>query len=272
VAPRRNDPWRPNGWDDFPPSKPIAVDDGIATRRQRGDMATTWWSNRLVALLDSYGLGGRMQRGRRYARQGQLASFHVEPGVVHADVQGSRPTPYSVTVAFTPLTDAQWDDVQRAIESTLRFAARLLAGEVPAELEEVFAAAGVALLPARWRDLRASCSCPDHENPCKHIAAVLYVLADRLDDDPWLLLSWRGRSRGDLLAHLGAATPTVEIAPWWPLVPGGARPVDDGRADPWTDADPDAVLARLGPSAITVRGAPVDDLLRAAYRALVERE
>ncbi len=259
------DPWRGG----FPASKPIRTDNGIATRKQRGAMAESWWSGRLTELLDSYGLGGRMERGRRYARQGQLVSFAVEPGAVNAQVQGSRRDPYDVTVRFARLTDPQWEEVQRAIESTLQIPARLLAGEVPAELESVFERVGVDLLPRRWTDLDASCSCPDFGNPCKHIAAVLYVLADKLDDDPWLLLEWRGRTRSEVLAHLGTtADGRAEVAPWWPLVPGAPLPVDGGAADSWNDDGGSASLARLGPLELDVRSQPVVDRLVAAYRVL----
>ena len=120
---------RRRGWDDrwrtYPASKPRPTDSGITTRKQRGAMADTWWSRRLLDLLDSYGLGARMQRGRRYARQGQLVSFDVQPGLVIAEVQGSRRTPYVGSVVLTPLTEPQWGAVQREMESTLQFAARL---------------------------------------------------------------------------------------------------------------------------------------------------
>jgi hypothetical protein len=267
VATRRrgwDDPWRA-----YPASKPRPTEDGIATRKLRGAMADTWWSQRLVTLLDSYGLGARMQRGRRYARQGQLVSFDVQPGLVAARVQGSQRAPYVTNVAFAPLTEAEWSAVQGEIESTLAFAARLLAGEVPAELEAVFDRAGVALLPQRWSQLRATCSCPDQENPCKHIAAALYVLADRLDDDPWLLLRWRGRERAELLAHLGPGT-REEVAPWWPLVPGAPLPTAAALHDAWPGANPATALARLGPLDLLVRSREVTDLLAGAYEALVE--
>ena len=263
-------PRRRNTWDDrwhrFPTSTPRPTEDGIATRKQRGKMADTWWSNRLVELLDSYGLGSRMQRGRRYARQGQLTAFDVEPGRVTARVQGSRAAPYAVRVDFPELTDRQWDAVQHEIESRLQFPARLLAGEVPPELEAVFADAGVPLLPRRWYDLHAVCTCPDPEVPCKHIAATLYVLADRLDDDPWLLLTWRGRDRDELLAHLGStADDRAAVAPWWPLVPGAPLPIDSGVTDAWVGGDPGAALARLGPLDIAVRDRPITELLAGAY-------
>jgi hypothetical protein len=269
MAPSRrawDHPWRT-----YPPSKPLPTDNGIATRKQRGAMASSWWSGRLVQLLDSYGLGARMQRGRRYARQGQLVSFDVQPGLVVAQVQGSSRSPYVVSVMFAPVTESQWAGVQRAIESTLHFAARLLAGELPAELETVFDDAGVPLLPRRWSDLRTACSCPDRESPCKHIAAALYVLADRLDDDPWLLLLWRGRTRSELLAHLGSVADTrAAVAPWWPLVPGAPLPVHEGSGNPWVEVDPLSVLTRLGPLDVAVRSQPVTDLLAPAYEALLE--
>jgi hypothetical protein len=269
MAPRRrtwDDPWR-----QYPASTPRAVDGGIATTKQRGAMADTWWSRRLLHVLDASGLGARVQRGRRYARQGQLVSFDVQPGLVIAQVQGSRATPYVANVVFSPLTEVQWAAVQRRISATLHVPARLLAGEVPRELETVFDEAGVPLLPHRWDDLRASCSCPDWEVPCKHIAALLYVLADRLDADPWLLLRWRGRSRSELLAHLdGGADRRAAIAPWWPLVPGAPLPVGPGRGDPWSELSASAALARLGPLEVEVHGHRVTDYLGPAYEALVD--
>jgi hypothetical protein len=262
---------RRDSWQQFPVSKPLAVDDGVATRKRRGAMADTWWSQRLIAVLDSYGLGGRMERGRRYARQGQIVSLEVRPGVIDAAVQGSRRTPYTTTVRFTPLTEAQWGEVRQAIEATLQFPARLLAGEVPPELEAVFDRAGVALLPRRWNDLASSCSCPDWEVPCKHIAAVLYVLADRLDDDPWLLLAWRGHSRDQLLAHLQPeSSASSAIAPWWPLVPGASLPTGVARGDTWVEVHDSGALTRLGPLDAQVRGRPVTDALAEMYRALVD--
>ena len=199
-----------NPWQKYSPSIPLQVEGGVATSRQRGPMATTWWSRRFVEVLESYGLGARMQRGRRYARTGQVIEVEVSRGVVAAQVQGTRPKPYLVTAALDVLSDGQWSQVVDAMRTKVGFAARLLDGEVPTELEEVFAGASVPLFPAAWADIRAKCTCPDWENPCKHIAAVLYVLADQLDRDPWLVLLLRGREREvllDALAVGGSAAP-----------------------------------------------------------------
>ena len=280
-----------NPWQQFSESKPIPVDDGIATSRVRGAMAEQWWSKRFVEVLDTYGLGARMQRGRRYARSGQLLSFEVQPGELLAEVQGSRRTPYRVSVHAPVTSDTQWAEVDAMLASRVRFAARLLAGEVPAELEEVFASAGVALLPKRWSDVAAECTCPDGANPCKHIAATLYVFADRLDSDPWLLLEWRGRTREQVLGPLltqtvgssgteatDAGTPVAsDVAAWWPLDPRRSRPLvgdhpaqsEVGRLSGVDAPDPpEAVMRRLDDLPVEFRGIPVTDLLPEAYRVV----
>ena len=162
--------------------------------------------------------------------------------------------------------------MHEAIESRASFAAQLLAGTVPAELEAVFDDAGVPLLPARWADVQAECSCPDWGNPCKHVAAVLYVFADRLDDDPWLLLRWRGRERDQVLAHLRSdEAPRPTVAPWWPLVPGAALPLGDRRRDTWQFGEVGAALTRLGPLDDKVKSQPVTELLFELYAAIAER-
>ena len=270
---RWDDPWQT-----YPASTPLKAEGGIATSKQRGAMAATWWSKRFVGVLESYGLGTRMQRGRRYARGGQVLTVDVTPGLLVAQVQGSRRTPYVVTVRGDQPTEAQWSRLDDTLRSQVRFAARLLAGEVPPELETACSDAGISLFPTTWRSLQATCSCPDRENPCKHIAAVLYVFADQLDNDPWLLLSWRGRSREQVLGYLAQGrSASAQLAradglpTWWPLTPG--RTVrHSGR---WTvpiAAPPEPVhrvLARLEPLDIEVAGTPAGELLIAAYTTLV---
>jgi len=272
---RWDDPWRR-----FPASTPIRVEGGLATRRQRGAMADSWWSHRFIEVLDSYGLGNRLQRGRSYARQGQVLSLDVSPGLLTAQVQGSRRTPYVVTITIRPLTDRQWRVVDNALRTRIGLAAHLLAGELPAELEEVFAAAKAPLFPARWRDLRPRCSCPDTANPCKHIAAVLYVYADRLDSDPWLLLQWCGRTQEEVLAALGlddATTATDEdLPPWWPLLPGEPLPDDPLPHSQMDTAPPDrpdasdAVLRRLDDLDALVWKQPIGQAFRTLYTAALE--
>lgn len=270
---RWDDPWQR-----FPPSKPIKVEGGLAASRPRGAIGDSWWSRRFVQVLESYGLGTRLERGRRYARQGQILSLDVSPGLLAAQVQGSRPTPYLVTVSLRPPTEKQWQVLDTALRTRVGLAANLLAGDVPAELEEVFAQAKAPLFPGRWADLQTRCSCPDSANPCKHIAATLYLLADRLDSDPWLLLEWRGRSRDEVLAALGLndSPPEAddELPPWWPLRVG--EPLPDRSGPPAVlgvaagDGDVDAVLRRLDTLDATAWKAPVAEQFRALYEAVLD--
>lgn len=266
-------------WDDwgrYPPSKPLPAEGGIASSKRRGPMAESWWSRRFTSVLESYGLGGRMQRGRRYARTGQVLDLDVQAGKLAAHVQGSRPTPYLVTIAVAEPTRAQWKRIDTAIHSKVGFVATLLSGEVPHELEEVFGGAGVALFPSRWSDLRTSCNCPDWGDPCKHIAAVLYVFADQLDSDPWLALAFRGRTREQVLGSLtpaaAASQAEAEVAPWWPFAPGPLPALPESElgagavaADP---ERPDAVLDSLEVLPVEIGGVGFVELLRPLYRDL----
>ena len=190
---------------DWPPARPIRVDGGIRARSKRGAIGEQWWSRRFIEVLESFGLHGRLARGRSYARQGQVLGLEISAGYVTARVQGSRPAPYKVRLQVLPLTTAQWRTVQAALASRALFRAKLLAGEMPHEIEEVFADCGTPLFPRTARDLEMSCSCPDWGVPCKHLAAVCYVLAEAFDDDPFGILALRGRNREALLAALRRA-------------------------------------------------------------------
>jgi uncharacterized Zn finger protein len=144
-------------------------------------------------------------------------SLEVAPGVVRALVQGSRRTPYKVSIALPAFSELVWAKVEVTLAEQAIHSARLLAGEMPHDLEEVFLAAGAPLFPQRANDLALTCSCPDWEVPCKHLAATFYLLAESFDDDPFAILLWRGRSREALLNRLrelrgGDPVPAAEYA------------------------------------------------------------
>jgi uncharacterized Zn finger protein len=214
-----------------------------------------------------------LARGRTYARTGQVVSLEVDRDGVNAVVQGSRPAPYKVTITFTRLTDAEWERVVDAMAAEALYAARLLSGEMPEQIEEVFAAAGSSLFPTDASDMRTTCSCPDTANPCKHIAAVHYLLGERFDEDPFLMFLLRGRSRDEIVAALRArragpdseALPEVEqaleadLSSFW-SVPPQIEEVALHFALPESDA---LAVKRLGPPPF------VRD--QAAFTAVMER-
>ncbi len=181
---------------------PRRVDGGLRARSTRGAIGVSWWSRRFLEVLESFALGTRLTRGRSYARAGQVLRLDVAPGVVTAVVQGSRAKPYQVSVALPPFPARLWERIEQELAAQAFFSARLLAGDLPAELEELFVAAEAPLFPAAIGELDQRCSCPDVAVPCKHLAATFYLLAEAFDADPFTLLHWRGRSRADLLARL----------------------------------------------------------------------
>jgi uncharacterized Zn finger protein len=274
-------------------ARPIRVEGGLVARSERGAIGSTWWSRRFVAVLESLSMGGRLTRGRTYARKGQVLELGVRPGVVTSTVQGSRPQPYQVSVGFAVLPEEAWQAVESALASQALYRAQLLAGELPAELEQLFADAGAPLFPVSQRELSMRCTCPDVAVPCKHIAATFYLLAERFDDDPFELLLWRGRSRADLLADLqaGAAAdgtpeptpdadqrrgtlrvladlPTVDVGAaldrfWLPPVPLPASP-------PTLDAPVDLLVRQLPDPPPALGGRSTLEALARLYLALPE--
>ena len=196
---------------DFKPTKPIETDKGIKAKSKRGDFVKNWWASRWLSAMERVMDRGRLQRGRSYARKGQVLSLEEGKGKIAAKVQGSRRTPYKVTIELTPLSQKDWEKVLAALAERPYFVAQLLAGEMPQEIEEAFRAAKLDLFPSR-RELVQDCNCPDWADVCKHLAAVHYILAERFDEDPFLLFRLRGKAQEDILASLGSGLAEVETA------------------------------------------------------------
>lgn len=182
--------------------KPKAVKDGIKAKTQRGkSFGSTWWSKRWISVLESFGWENRLQRGRSYARRGQVVDIDIDKGKVKSHVQGTQPRPYKVDIEMKEISAKDWENVAEAMAEQAIFAAKLLAGEMPEDIEDAFKAARVNLFPDE-SDIKTQCSCPDWANPCKHIAAVYYLLGERFDEDPFLIFLLRGRSKDELMDML----------------------------------------------------------------------
>jgi uncharacterized Zn finger protein len=267
----------------FPPAaKPIRVPGGIKARSKRGEIAQTWWSRRFIEVLESFGMGGRLISGKRYARAGQVLSMTLSTSLVTALVQGSRPDPYRVRIAVKAFRKQDWTRIEEALADQALYAAKLLAGEFPAEIETLFDELGLRLFPSSTRELTMDCSCPDWEVPCKHLAAACYLLAESFDADPFQILAWRGRSREDLLDRLRelrapapreAGTAGAEDA--GPVSPALATLLDSfwaaGTPPTGTTSEltgpPDALLDHLDPLPVSLGEQQVSELLRPAYHA-----
>jgi len=180
----------------------IETDQGIKAKSKRGAFVKSWWATRWIKAMEQVMDRGRLSRGRSYARKGQVLSLEEKPGKITAKVQGSRSRAYSVKIQIEPLTARQWRQVMDALATRPIFMAQLLAGEMPQDIEEAFTAANLSLFPESADELTQSCNCPDWASVCKHLAAVHYILAERFDEDPFLLFRLRGKSQDELLEAL----------------------------------------------------------------------
>lgn len=228
--------WNDWGWYK-PAPKRTPPQRGIKIKKA----GSTWWGQRWVEALErmSRGYSNRLARGRTYARAGRTHDLVVKAGEVTAKVTGSRATPYKVRIALAKLPDAVWTKAIAAMAGKAQFAAELLAGQMPQEIDGVFKEARASVFPAKEADLQTSCSCPDWANPCKHVAATHYVLGEALDRDPFLLFELRGRTKDQVLEALRAARAAAGDVAAAPRARNGKR----GEAE--EDAVPSVSLGTL---------------------------
>ncbi len=273
----------------YEPSRPLPAQGGIEARSRRGEIGETWWSRRFIELLESFGVGSRLKRGRNYARSGQVVELDVEHGVVLAKVQGSRYSPYRVRIRYKALTENQWRRAEKAMAAQALPLAKLLTGEMPHDIEELFDSCKLTLFPRSASELTATCTCPDGVNPCKHIAAAYYILAERFDEDPFLIFTWRGRDQDELVESLrkrrvpagrGAKTSTTSVRAL--NVPEPSTPLstvldsfwscgpelDAFHVSPLAGEAPDALLRQLGPAPVEVGERNLAEVLAGAYVTL----
>jgi uncharacterized Zn finger protein len=266
----------------FKPTKPKEAKDGIKARSQRGSFAKSWWAEQWIAALERLMDSGRLSRGRSYARKGQVLSIEETKDGIAARVQGSRRTPYRISIQVAPLTDAQWEKVVDALAEQAIFTAQLLAGEMPQDIEQAFSAAGVSLFPAKRGDMKTACSCPDYANPCKHVAATHYILGERFDEDPFLLFRLRGRTQEQILQALRQRRAgQMEMIEEEPDEAERAVPLENCLEHFWElgaplDSVPVSIrpptvemplLKRLGEAAF-IPEPGIESLLRAAYQTI----
>jgi uncharacterized Zn finger protein len=171
---------------------------------QATSFAHTWWGHQWLQAVARLVSSERLYRGRAYARLGQVSDIEIQIGLILSTVKGTRSQPYSVRIEVETLSDAQWARVVQVLTDRALYAAELLSGEMPQQIENAFQVAGATLFPARPYEFRTQCSCADPARPCKHVAATCFALAERLDQDPWALFVLRGRTREQILVALRA--------------------------------------------------------------------
>ena len=155
-------------------------------------ISSSWWGKAWCDNVDNYAdFDNRLPRGRSYVRSGCVVDLKIEYGVIRALVQGSRPKPYKININITPFTEMEIKSFEDKCRNNFESVEDFINGKFPDSFKEYFTSSSLNLFP-KVREMRFSCSCPDWAVLCKHVAAVLYGIGRKLDDDPMLLLRLRG--------------------------------------------------------------------------------
>jgi SNF2 family DNA or RNA helicase len=193
----------------------------------------TPWGKWFVEILDSYKMGARLDRGRSYANTGKVLSLELEAGKAIAKVKGNYRPFYKVSINFPPLKDAE--KVYKMIESDAFLLARIAAGELPETFLEKLKEKDINLIPRRWQEMKRSCTCPDYGDPCKHMAALYYIIAKEIDSDPHVLFKLRGM---DMTERFGKAAVHSIMPPFSVTFAEGEKPVTVDTVPLETEAIP----------------------------------
>jgi uncharacterized Zn finger protein len=222
-----------------------------------------WWVQRWVDLLNNYRFKKRLERGRIYAREGNILNIEYKGARVIALVQGTADEPYKLSIWLDAFTDEDWNYVIDTLAEHALFSAQLLAGEMPDDIEGVFTTNGLSLFPFQLAEVHSKCDCPDPKNPCKHIAAVYYQLGDFFREDPFILFQLRGRDRQQILdalrqkrqqsAEVVDAEAVAADAAADDTTPDGTAPLPVNLTTFWTYDEPlDSSLVVVAPASSTV--------------------
>jgi uncharacterized Zn finger protein len=168
----------------------------------------TWWGESFVSALEGFIDPGRLTRGRAYRTDSRILKFEQNDNHVKATIRGNinpyfgvtKEPRYKVDIKFKKISVPQREDAIKQIGNNASWLSKLILNEIPTDIDEAFSSS--YLLPKSYEDVDASCSCPDWDNPCKHIAGVYYRIANILDSEPMLLFSLRGISPAQLIVEL----------------------------------------------------------------------
>jgi len=174
-------------------------------------VSKTWWGQRLIDAVEASADQNRLSRGRSYLTNGRIQKLAVDStGVFNAQVRGSinaymgvhKEPLYLVSIELPVIGSDAWSEIIKTIAQRANLLAQLLMKELPAEIEACFESFSYQLVPQRYKELKTFCNCPDWGDPCKHIAGVIYQLAQRIDQDPFTLFELRGLPRQELFHQL----------------------------------------------------------------------
>jgi uncharacterized Zn finger protein len=228
-------------------------------------------------MLESLRMPTVFGQGRRHVRAGQVRSLSISTSIVTGLVVDDEGATHRARIGVRAYSAADWRRIERALAAEAIHAARLLAGDLPEDLDRILAGYGLSLFPTDLGEIAMECSCPGWMRPCAHLAATAYALAESFDADPFGILAWRGRGRSELLDNLRAlriapaATATsasvepASVAGFWTAGPRLEPPLEQV---PGSVRRPDALLEQLEPLGLSAGRFEVADVLSAAYHRL----
>lgn len=208
--------------------KPIKVRGGVRLRRRADEAPSNWAGQRWMRMVESCAPGDRLAEGLEYARAGQTRAIDVHEAQIAARVQGRRPRAYALTIDLDRFTHEHWEQVASAMVDQAGYGAKLLAGELPASIEDVFAPLGVSLFPRDPSEIHLRCACDDEHPWCKHACCAAALVAERMEAEPFLIFALRGMHIEEVLERLrrrwsAAAGPGGASAAYTPHPPEGVE-------------------------------------------------
>jgi uncharacterized Zn finger protein len=236
-------------------------------------------SEQFLGMLESLRMPTVFQQGRRYVRAGHVRSLTISTSIVTGLVVDDDGDTHRARIGVRAYSAADWRRIERALAAESLSLARLLAGDLPEDLDRLLAGYGLSLFPTDLTEIALECSCPHWARPCAHLAATCYALAESFDADPFGILAWRGRGRIELLDNLRElriapagpeARPAAEPPPvsgFWTAGPRLEPPLD---RVPGSVRRPDALLEQLEPLGLSAGRFEVTDILAAVYHRLAD--
>jgi uncharacterized Zn finger protein len=174
-------------------------------------IANSFWGKSWCTNLERYSdFANRLPRGRTYVRNGSVVDLQIAKGEVSAFVSGSDL--YKIKIAITPVAAKHWQGICRDCAGSIDSLVELLQGRLAKEVMDRVCREGDGLFPSP-KEIKLSCSCPDWADMCKHVAAALYGVGARLDEQPRLLFVLRGVDENELLAGAGQDVSLAKSAP-----------------------------------------------------------
>jgi len=217
----------------------------MITRKKFG---RTWWGNAWLEAMARIDYDtNRLPRGRSYANGGRVQEIQICKGVVKAKVKGRQPKPYQVTIYLQKFFPEQLAKIQSCIAEDPSLASELALGKLPEEMLDRLAQEKIYLLPTTWQELNANCSCPDWANPCKHLAAVYYLIANEVDKNPFILFHLRGIETNTLMQAAGFAEPATAAENEETFIPYTQIkvPIKDNKKDNKVEPEFSSILSSL---------------------------